>query len=247
LELGLPATYVRTVNTNPTGWVSVEISSAGQPTFTIHRPAAYDDLTLNAEQISAIQQWRPDWLCFGTLHQMEKTAQITLESLLATNPGVRRFYDVNLRPKSHTPELVKKLMKCADTVKVNETEAEEIASLLGFRYSPVVCEEFCRKAAQQLGWRTFCITRGEHGCALLSDGAYVEHSGKKIHVADTIGAGDAFSAALLHGLSRAWPVAQIAEFANRLGAFVASRPGAIPNWTLQEVLAMTVRPDTATP
>src|SRR5579883_910022 len=59
LELGLPAAYVQTVNSSPTGFVSVQIDSAGHPTFTIHRPAAYDQVALDASQLEAIQKWRP--------------------------------------------------------------------------------------------------------------------------------------------------------------------------------------------
>jgi fructokinase len=67
---------------------------------------------------------------------------------------------------------------------------------------------------------------------------YLESPGFLIQVADTIGAGDAFSAALVHGLHAGWPAAKIADFANRVGAFVASRPGGTPRWTVTEAMAL---------
>jgi fructokinase len=79
-----------------------------------------------------------------------------------------------------------------------------------------------------------CVTFGERGCAILNDGKYSQAPGFHVTVADTVGAGDAFSAAFVHGLSQGWDSQQIAECANAVGALVASRSGAIPSWTIAE-------------
>ncbi len=71
---------------------------------------------------------------------------------------------------------------------------------------------------------------------MLCRGEYVEAVGHRVNVADPVGAGDAFAAAFLHGLVSLWPVGRIAEFANRVGALVASRHGAIPDWSIQEAV-----------
>jgi len=71
---------------------------------------------------------------------------------------------------------------------------------------------------------------------MLANGGYVEAEGIKGNVADPVGAGDAFAAAFMHGLISRWPVAQVAEFANRVGALVAARPGAIPEWSVEELV-----------
>ena len=78
------------------------------------------------------------------------------------------------------------------------------------------------------------MTRGEAGCVLWVDDNYVEAEGYKVRVADTVGAGDAFAAAFLHGIGRGWPAREVADFANRVGALVASRPGGTPSWTVEE-------------
>jgi fructokinase len=67
---------------------------------------------------------------------------------------------------------------------------------------------------------------------------YLEAPGFPISVVDTIGAGDALSAALLHGINAGWTAAWVAEFANRIGALVASRPGGTPKWTMAEAMAL---------
>jgi len=241
LELGLPASYISTVSTYPTGWVSVYLNPAGQPTFTIHRPAAYDDLVVDSGQVKSIAKWKPDWICFGTLLNSSAQARLALETLISSNPGARRFYDVNLRPKSYTPELVQTLVRSADTVKINEDEAEALASMYGIQQPrrSGSYEHFCRTFAQAQDLRVVCITLGSRGCALLVEETYCEADGYPVKVVDTIGAGDAFSAALLHGLGRAWPPAQIADFANRVGSLVASRAGAITMWSPSEVQTMS--------
>jgi fructokinase len=70
------------------------------------------------------------------------------------------------------------------------------------------------------------------------DNEYLEAPGFPIKVADTIGAGDAFSAALVDGINAGWSAAQIADFANRVGALVTSRPGGTPKWTIAEAMAL---------
>jgi fructokinase len=74
---------------------------------------------------------------------------------------------------------------------------------------------------------------------MLVNGDYVETGGYTVQARDTVGAGDAFAAAFIHGLSSQWPAAEIADFANRVAALVASRPGGTPQWTLEEARALS--------
>jgi fructokinase len=78
------------------------------------------------------------------------------------------------------------------------------------------------------------VTRGPSGAALLLDDEYGEAPAQPAQVVDTVGAGDAFSAALAHGVVENRPVAEILDVATRLAAFVAARAGAIPAWTLRD-------------
>ncbi len=145
-----------------------------------------------------------------------------------SNPTARRFYDINLRPDCWDAALVRRLMRMANAVKLNEDEMRILAPAAG------TIESFCRAGAQEYGWEAACVTKGAAGCGVLVGGEYVEAPGYRVHVADAVGAGDAFAAAFLHGLDDGWPAEQVADFANRVGALVASRPGAIPEWTMSE-------------
>jgi len=234
--MGLPTRFVCQVKDHPTGVVSVSLDTSGQPHFTIHRPAAYDFPHLSEADLQELSSSQPDWIYFGTLFQMSpKTKALTLK-VIETNPKARCFYDVNLRENCYEAALVNELMSLATTVKLNDQEADVIQSVFGWSYSSL--EDFCRGTARRFGWEAVCVTRGESGCVLLVGGTYVEAKGYKIRVADTVGAGDAFAAASVHGLGEGWPARQVADFANRVGALVASRPGGTPRWAIEEVGGM---------
>lgn len=235
-ELDLSARFVRIIPGHATGTVSVWLDPDGQPDFTIHRPGAYDFTWLDEGDLAGLAAWNPDWLCFGTLHSMHPQAQSLTRRLIEALPSACRFYDVNLRKQNYTPDLVRELMAVATVVKLNESEAAEIQRLYGRPCRDL--EEFASGFARQFGWRVVAITRGAHGCALWREGEWVEAPGYQVQVVDAVGAGDAFAAALLHGLGAGWPLARVADFANRVGALIASRAGAVPDWTPEECAAL---------
>ncbi len=239
-ELNLTTRYVRVLETHPTGVVTVELDAAGQPKFTLHHPAAYDAPELTDREVAELLSPEPDWIYFGTLFQMSLPAKELTYKLLAAQGGARLFYDVNLRKDSYQPALVRELMARAQVVKLNEEEAGAIDRMCGRAARPV--EDFCRAYAQEFGWESVCVTRGEQGCVLLLEGEFVEARGYAVHAQDTVGAGDAFAAAFVHGLGMGWAAREIADFANRVAALVASRPGGTPPWTLEEVRALSKQP-----
>ncbi len=238
-RLGMATDYLRTEKDHPTGTVSVALATDGQPKFVLHRPAAYDFPQLTSTQFDHLFSLPVDWIYFGTLHQIyPQTRQLT-ENLLNRSSGARRFYDVNLRADSYTPELIQMLMSRATIVKLNHEEVDAIARMLGTRHGSL--EEFCRNYADRYKWSGVCITRGSLGCTVLMNEQYIEAHGYPVRVVDTVGAGDAFAAAFLHGLGSGWPTPQIADFANRVGALVAGRRGAIPDWTIAEANALETK------
>jgi fructokinase len=222
-RLGLSTRFIKVVSDAPTGTVSVFLDPQGQPSYVLHRPAAYDFATLPEEPI------HPDWLYHGTLHFMAPR----IYALRRAYPEARRFYDINLRKDSYTAPLVMELLQLADVVKLNDDELIQVQKMAGTSHPSI--EAFCRDYASRFQWEAVCVTQGEHGCAILKADEYVEVPGVAVKVADAVGAGDAFAAAILHGLNQNWPAAKIGEFANRLGAIVASRPGGVPEWSWSEL------------
>ena len=256
-ELGLSTRFVRVAPDRPTGIVTVALDAGGQPRFTIHRPAAYDFPHIRKEDLRELLDPPPDWIYFGTLQQTSAEARALTARLMDAAPAAKRFYDVNLRAGCYTASLVGELIRRAAVVKLNEGEVCEVEQMMGMEQErPALRDEgaaaeygdrsltvaaltrFCEGGAERFGWEAACVTRAAAGCVAWVGGQSIEAPGYLVEVADAVGAGDAFAAAFLHGLGAGWPPRRIADFANRVGALVASRAGAIPEWTLEEAEAL---------
>ena len=235
-RLGLEKSVLPAIAGFPTGKALVNLSDSGQPQFTIVRPAAYDVLELSDQQLLELAQQDPKWVYFGTLFGFAPQARRTLERLLSALPGAQRFCDVNLRPGCYTAPLLADLLARAHVVKLTEEEMKITGTLVDLPCDSVA--SFCQAGSARYGWRAAAVSLGAFGCEIWVGGEYAKAGGIPIQIADTVGAGDAFSAAFLHGISLGWEARKIAEFANRVGAVVVSRPGGIPEWSLDDVLAL---------
>lgn len=235
--LSLTAKFVQVIPGQHTGTAVVTADGAGDAAFAIKRPAAFDFLHLDAPLLSEIGSFRPDWIYFGTLAQTNPRNEDLLYSLIARIPDARCFYDMNLRDSHWDLSLVQRLSRLASIVKLNEGEAETLFRLTcnSERFS---LEDFCRQWSSTYGGNVICITLGNRGCAIWRDGVFETFNGFSVKVVDTVGAGDAFGAAFLHGHQIGWPIEHTASFANALGALVASRAGATPVWTTDECLQL---------
>lgn len=236
-NVGVSTNLIQTVPGIATATAIVTTDASGGATFIFHRPAAFDFVTLNEPYLSEISRLQPDWICFGTLAHTTEEAEQRLRYLLDVNPHARRFYDINLRDGHWNLDLVQRLSRLASIIKLNETEAERLFELIHGSQSFSI-EAFCRSWSSMHGSEMICVTLGSKGCAVWQDNQVRIFVGFPITVVDTVGAGDAFSAAFLHGHQIGWPIEKTAAFANALGAIVASRAGASPPWTIDECLRM---------
>ena len=234
-SLDLDTRFLQETSRFPTGTAQVQIEHCGATQFTIQRPAAYDAVDLPAHDLELLQKDADGWFYYGTLFASTEQGKNVLHQILRALRGAGKFYDLNLRRGSDSPELVSELLQSADVVKLNEEELERVHE---FSRLPLNVEAFCREGSARYGWQAVGVTLGDRGCAILADGHYVEAGVHPVNVVDTVGAGDAFAAAFMHGLSLNWPAAEIASFANRVGALVASRHGAIPDWTPEEAVKL---------
>lgn len=217
-----------------TGVARVDLDAAGNPSYAIARPAAFDYLTIDNHNKVELSSLRPDWLYFGTLAQTSLQNEQLLNSLVAQYSGISCFYDLNLRNQQWDIALVKRLARLASVLKLNREEAEMLHALES--QGPFLIEEFCSVWADKYEAPVICLTLGRQGCAVSSEGKTELYPGFPTTVVDTVGAGDAFTAAFLHGLCRKWPIDQTARFANALGSIVAGRATAIPDWTMDDLV-----------
>ena len=210
-------------STYPTGLVRVKITD-GQPSYTIESPSAWDHLDLLPALESLAQ--RLDAVCFGTLAQRNEISRQTIQNFIKLCPGTAfRLFDINLRQTYFTRQTIEFGLNHATALKLNEDELERIAEI--FTWS-VRGEEAIAHLFKLFPLTFIAVTRGAAGCNLHSRTQVVHAKAPKVVCADAVGAGDAFSAALVMGFLRQYPLQQIAEHANRVGAYVASQSGAMP-------------------
>lgn len=230
-RIGVSASLVQ-FSDRPTGVVRVDLDAAGVPAYEIVSPAAYEAIVpLVGEALDLAS--RVDVLVFGTLAQRFPGAREATRGIVEGSGGAVRLYDVNLRPGCWDATLVGELMELATVVKLNDHEQDILANALDLPVAPI--ERFARAMAARYRLRGVSVTRGPVGAALLLDDEYREAPASSVHVVDTVGAGDAFSAALAHGLVEDLTVPGILDMATRLAAFVAARAGAIPAWSPGEL------------
>lgn len=222
---GVSTAYVQVEDVHPTGTVGVRIGERGEPAFTVNGNSAWDYLewTEGWEELAG----RADCVCFGTLGQREERARETILRFLGrVRPAALRVFDVNLRHSFFTPEMLARSLALASAVKLNADELRLAASMLSLRGDGerALAEDLL--ARFRLG--LVAVTRGERGSLLVSAEGASEHAGFRVEVADTIGAGDAFAAALAHCRLRGANLETSNEIANRVGSWVATQPGATP-------------------
>ena len=240
-ERGVSTGFVQRLRGKNTGIAEVELDIDGKPIFRIVRPAAYDFVELTVAELERIARLQPDWIYFGTLFHMSSSALTSTLRLLEAAPSAQRFYDVNLRDGNWSLGLVEQLSSHATVLKLSDSEAEFLDAPVNAGENGSSIAQFCRRWSAQYGCETICVTFGERGCAVFHRGQYCEIPAFKVQVSDTVGAGDAFSAAFLHGIGQGWDVALTGRFANAVGALVASRPGATPEWNMDECKPMLNR------
>jgi fructokinase len=225
VDHGIPVDWIQRDRRYPTGTVTVDTARVNHPTYVIHENVAWDHLQLD----QPLKQLMLDAaaVCFGTLAQRSADSRRTIQHALSvTQPKCLTVYDVNLRQNWYNRRWIEESFTSAGVVKLNAEEAATLAVLLetGSR-DPI---DFARTVQGNFHVEMVCITRGERGCLLVGRDEIIDQSGIAVEVVDAVGAGDAFTAALIAGQLRGWPLAAQAEFANRVGALVASRPGAMP-------------------
>jgi fructokinase len=229
----LPAdtSFLQVDPAHETGRVTVTLK-AGQPEYTIHQPAAWDSMELSDEWVRLAE--RADAICFGSLAQRSLESRQTIQTLAAqTSAACVRVFDVNLRAPFYSGEVIQESLELATVVKMNDAEMPLVLALLGLPSDDKPPAGGLRLDAERLlaefpTLELVAVTRGGHGSLLVRRDEWHEHPGIPITIADAIGAGDAFTAAMTHYLLRGAELETLNEAGNRWGAWVASQSGAMP-------------------
>ena len=228
-KLGIDTSFVQKDPKHRTGTAEVVITGLGLPTYKIPEDAAYDYIEINEYILNAIKAFKPDVICFGTLEQRNKVTRESLYKLLDNVSAKHIFFDVNIRFGFYPEHIIKKSMSYSSIIKFNESEVGLISELL---YKELLSEKnFVNKITEDYAIQTLCITKGKDGCIIYHEGKSKSYPEYVVEVIDTIGAGDAFSAAFLNNYCKTNDAFESARLGNIMGAYVASQKGAIPEYT----------------
>lgn len=228
-ELGLSDEYIQTDPRHPTGTVRVTVDAAGQPSYEIVENVAWDHIARSPE-LEALAA-RCDAVCFGTLAQRALESGTTIPQFLSAarfgdGGYALRVFDINLRQHFHTPDVLTRSFSRSHTVKVNADELRTVARLYGWTgetEAELVRQLFQFSAAET---RVVIVTDGEHGCRIHPErGGVIVEPGVPTTVVDTVGAGDAFTAAMVCLTLEGKPPAECARFAVRYAARVCEHAG----------------------
>ena len=210
---------------HPTGVVRVSLNVASHPVYDIAAESAWDYVPWSA----TVQQGaeRADAIAFGSLAQRGPVSRATIRRAVAATPGSAwRLFDVNLRQDYYDAGVLMASLELANAVKLNEEELPVVVRLCGLNSAPPADQ--LRALCDRFGLRLAALTRGPCGAVLVTPTDVWESAAPATVVVDTVGAGDAFTAALLVGLLVGRPLDEVSRRANAVAAYVCSQPGATP-------------------
>lgn len=223
-DMGLPSVTVQKDDTAPTGTVSVTLSGNGIPEFTIRENVAWDHITATHSALTVVRE--ADAICFGSLAQRNEVSRHAIQLLVAAAPAPAwRIFDINLRQRFYSREVIEQSLKLANVLKLNADELPILAKLFEMEGS---AREVVEKLARRHALQVVAVTRGPDGSLLYQGGRWSDHVAQKVVVKDTVGAGDSFTAALCLGLLGRMDLDEINAAANQVAAFVCSCAGATP-------------------
>lgn len=230
-QRGMSTDFIQQDPAHNTGRVTVSLSEDHQPSYTIANPSAWDFIENNDDLTRAARH--NTMLVFGSLAQRNPVSRKTIQSLLKLSRLT--VFDINLRPPFVERDVIEASLHGSHILKLNEAELELLSDWFKLKGS---IKKRVALLAKQFICPTICVTRGSAGAALHHLGVWSEHPGYAVKVKDTVGAGDAFLAAMLHGILEGFSNARILAYANAVGAYVAGQQGATPILDIKAVRKM---------
>jgi len=230
-QLGLDMSFVQRDKSRPTGTVPIVMGPGGSPDYTILPNVAYDHIVVEPALLDTARAAR--CICYGTLSQREPISRMTLAELLEGAENALRVYDINLRRDCYSADLIDQSLERSSVFKLNDAEVAEVAAMFGLPSTPLT--EFCYAALARWNLEVCVVTLGSRGAFALSNNAVAYTPGRRIAVADTIGAGDAFTAGFTHKYLGGSLLSHCVAYGNALGALVSQTEGATTPISQQEI------------
>lgn len=210
----------------PTGVVNVTLDDKGIPCYDIIEGVAYDNIHWTSRLEAIAQETKA--VCFGTLAQRNSVTRNTIEKFLDSMPseGTLKIFDINLRQHYYSRELVEDSMSRCNVLKINDEELIVVREMLGLPY--VAPEDMCRELMKSYSIDVLILTCGTDGSHVFSESEHSFLDTPKVSVADTVGAGDSFTATMCAGFLKGIPLKQVHKHAVDVSAYVCTQNGAMP-------------------
>jgi fructokinase len=223
-QLNLNRSFVQATSKYPTGTVSVMLDSAGIPDYTIHENVAWDHIEWGDRLESLAQEI--DAVCFGSLAQRNPVSKMTIWRFIeATKAECLKVFDINLRQSFYSREDIIHSLEIANVLKLNEDELPILCGYLGYEGDE---EQLLTQLLRDFQLKLIAFTQGGKGSLLITSDERSFCDVPEIEIADTVGAGDSFTAILLTGMLFDLPLARTHALATEIAAYVCTRNGATP-------------------
>ncbi|MGM9695057.1 MAG: carbohydrate kinase [Alloprevotella sp.] len=226
---GLNTEAVARVNF-PTGMVQVSLGEQGIPQYDICEGVAWDNIPFTPTLETLARNTQA--VCWGSLAQRSDVSHQTICRFLDAMPseeGRLKVFDINLRQHFYTLEVIESSCQRANILKINDEELVIVSDLL--RLGTVNPEQQCRLLMERYALDILVLTCGSNGSYLFTPDETSFRVTPKVEVADTVGAGDSFTASLVSELLRGTPISMAHKRAVEVAAFVCTRHGAMAEWS----------------
>ncbi|MDD3211743.1 carbohydrate kinase family protein [Bacteroides graminisolvens] len=217
----------------PTGTVQVTLDAVGVPCYDIKEAVAWDNIPFTDELKSLALNTRA--VCFGSLAQRSQVSRDTIKRFLDAMPdldGNLKIFDVNLRQGFYTKEILCDSMSRCNVLKINDEELVVTSRI--FDYPGIDLQDKCWILLAKYNLKMLILTCGTNGSYVFTPGVVSFQETPRVAVADTVGAGDSFTAAFTSAVLAGKPVQEAHKLAVEVSAFVCTQSGAMPE--LPEVL-----------
>lgn len=209
----------------PTGTVQVTLDGKGIPQYEICENVAWDNIPFTPE-IEDLAR-KASTVCFGSLAQRSEVSHKTILRFLELLPeDALKVFDINLRQHFYSKEIIDNSLKHSNILKINDDEVVIVAELYG--WNGLKEADICRKLVEMYHLKLVILTKGTNGSYVITSGEEFFRPTPKVTVADTVGAGDAFTAGFVASLLRGKTIPEAHKTAVEVSAFVCTQHGAMP-------------------
>jgi fructokinase len=224
-EVQVPRDTIQIDDDFPTGTVAITLSAQGVPKYTFAENTAWDRLAATHSALQAVKS--ADAVCFGTLGQRSSVSREAIRQLLKEAPAeALRIFDINLRQHFYSKEIIEESLGLANILKLNDEELVVLKDMFSLQGD---VRQQIQQLAQAYGLQVVVLTCGARGSLIYKEREWSEQQSKPVEVVDTVGAGDAFTAALTMGLLNKMSLGKLHLIAEEVARYVCTQPGAMPS------------------